>query len=93
MAEALGHADEVVIGAAKQSASSQVEIVDTAALAADLKGGGIEARACSSNDEAYKALEGLVARAEERETLIVFLTNGSFGGIIDRLVQHANDAV
>lgn len=90
MGKALSLADEVVVGPAKESSSPDVEIVDTAAMAMDLKGLGVEAIASASNDEAFDRLGRVVDSAESRETVVVFLTNGSFGGIIGRLVDYLN---
>ncbi len=86
MAEALSVANRVIVGAAKQSAGDSVELVNTKALAEDLQRLGSNAEACSSNEDALKALRSLGNNGAER-SLIVFLTNGSFDGIIDRFVE------
>ena len=87
MADALSVADRVIIGAAKRRSSENVEIMDTAALVQSLRQIGKEAEAFDSNENVLRRLNDLHP-AEKR--IVVFLTNGSFGGIIERFVDfHA----
>jgi len=64
-----------------------VGLVDTEDLASDLKQKGIEAEAAVSNEEALRLLRER-CRSSPGEQLVVFLTNGSFGGIISRFVEE-----
>jgi UDP-N-acetylmuramate: L-alanyl-gamma-D-glutamyl-meso-diaminopimelate ligase len=87
LSEALSVADTVVVGAAKQANSEGVALLDTEDLASDLKQKGIEAEAAVSNEEALRLLRER-CRSSPGEQLVVFLTNGSFGGIISRFVEE-----
>jgi UDP-N-acetylmuramate-alanine ligase len=86
MLKALARADRVVIGAVKQRSSASVEIMDTEALAEGLRGRGVEAVASRSNDAALESLRSFCGNANESQ-VVAFLTNGSFGGIIERFVD------
>lgn len=90
MLKALARADRVVIGAVKQRSSASVEIMDTEALAIGLRERGIDAVACQSNDAALESLRSFCVDANESQ-VVVFLTNGSFGGIIERFVAGSSD--
>lgn len=84
---ALELADIAYIGAVKSRNSAGVELMDTRSLAADLQAAGTEARAFESNEELFAALQPLSSR-QDRKTLVVFFTNGSFGGVIERFVAE-----
>lgn len=85
--EALSVADAVVVGAAKQANSEGVALLATGDLASDLRQKNVEADAAESNEEALRLLRER-CRSTVGEQLVVFLTNGSFGGIIDRFVDE-----
>ena len=85
--DALTIADAVVIGAAKQANSEGVTLLDTEDLASDMRRMGVEAHAASSNEDALELLREC-CQSESDQQLVVFLTNGSFGGIIDRFVEE-----
>jgi UDP-N-acetylmuramate: L-alanyl-gamma-D-glutamyl-meso-diaminopimelate ligase len=87
LCEALSQADAVVIGAAKKSPYKYNEIMNTEALASDLNAAGIAAIANLSNEASLKALIELCAD-DSGQQLVVFLTNGSFDGIIGQFVDH-----
>jgi len=87
MLNALALADRVVIGAAKQRSSESVGIMDTEALAHGLTDRGIAAIASPSNEDALESLRVYCRDANEKQ-VVVFLTNGSFGGIIERFVER-----
>ncbi len=87
LCEALAQADAVVIGAAKKSGSEGADIMNTEALAADLKAMGTYAIASRSNEASLKALRELCA-SHTGAQLVVFVTNGSFDGIIDEFVRE-----
>ncbi len=84
---ALQLADLAYIGAVKSRNSDGVELMDTQSLAADLNRVGTEARAFESNEELFSALQGF-AKKQEQRVLVVFFTNGSFGGVIERFVAE-----
>ncbi len=86
LVEALSIADAVVVGAAKASQEESIKLLNTERLAESLRERSMVAVAGASNDD---ALVQLTKRCEECDgpTLVVFLTNGSFGGIIDRFVE------
>ena len=86
MLEALAIADRVVIGPAKHRSGEGVELMDTGSLASALSARGIEAKACPTNDSALDSIRSYCADRNERN-IVAFLTNGSFGGIIERFVE------
>lgn len=88
---ALSEADVAYIGAVKSRNASGVQLMDTESLASDLRYVGVDAEAFVSNEELFRRLEkelqGAVAAGGDERTLLVFFTNGSFGGMIDRVVE------
>ncbi|MDQ8202459.1 Mur ligase family protein [Pelagicoccus sp. SDUM812003] len=84
---ALSNADVAYIGAVKSRNSSGVELMDTSSLAADLRVRGIEAQAFDSNEQLHASLSKL-RRESAGSLLVVFFTNGSFGGVIDRFAAE-----
>ncbi len=89
--EALSNADLAYIGAVKSGNSVGVELMDTSSLAADLREAGTEAKAFENNEDLYRALRSL-AGTSDGKTLVIFFTNGSFGGVIDRFVSLCQEA-
>ena len=87
MGEALSVADDVLIVAAKQANSEGVALLDTEDLASDMLSRGVEAHAAQSNEDALQVLRER-CQSHSGEQLVIFLTNGSFGGIIDRFVDE-----
>ena len=87
LGEALSVADDVLIGAAKQANSEGVALLDTEDLASDMLSRGVEAHAAQSNEDALQVLRER-CQSHSGEQLVIFLTNGSFGGIIDRFVDE-----
>ncbi len=85
MRRALAKADEVIIGEAKQKPNDHVKLMDTNLLANALHQEDVTALACASNEEAFDELMAKTS-VDRKKTLVVFFTNGSFGGIIDRFV-------
>lgn len=83
---ALGKSDVALIGAVKSRNSSDVELMDTNSLADDLRATGIEATAFDSNQELYATLEQIVI-SSDNSILVIFFTNGSFGGVIEQFVK------
>ncbi|MCH6256984.1 Mur ligase family protein [Puniceicoccaceae bacterium K14] len=87
MVAALSKADEVLIGAAKKSSVADVTIIDTAAMAKSLQEQGTPALACEKNEDAQESLESRLGELLDSETILVFLTNGSFGGAIEKVAD------
>ena len=84
--EALKEAHIALIGAVKSSSQSDIEIMDTKSLAEDLRNAGSDAEAFESNDDLYQKL-GAICNDSNKPLLVMFFTNGSFGGIIERFVK------
>ncbi len=84
---ALQLADVAYIGAVKSRNSDGVELMDTHSLATDLEAVGTVARAFDSNEELFGALQAY-AQGQGGATLVIFFTNGSFGGVIERFVAE-----
>ncbi len=61
--------------------------MNTEVLASDLNATGTAAVANPSNEASLKALIEICAD-DSGQQLVVFLTNGSFDGIIDQFVDH-----
>jgi len=87
IAKALLCADAVVIGAAKKGSSTNQGIMDTASLVSEFEAKGVPAFAGKTNEESLRVLRERCANIPEKK-LVVFLTNGSFDGIIDRFVSE-----
>lgn len=84
---ALRLADVAYIGAVKSRNSQGVKLMDAHSLAQSLTESGTVAQAFDSNEELFAQLQPLAKGGSER-TLVVFFTNGSFGGVIDRFVSE-----
>ena len=82
------------IGAIEKSSQIQTgTYLDTQQLAHDLNVSDIEAKAYTDNQLLLSSLEDTIATARERDlhTTVLFLTNGSFGGIIELFVNGLKD--
>ena len=83
-ADALGQADEVIIGAVFRASIPDDERLSETQLAADLVAGGTRARHLSDVSETVS-----VVAAEARPgDHIVVMSNGAFGGIHQRLLDR-----
>jgi len=93
--DALRRADRAYLGAVKCRNAQGAPLMDTQSLAADLRSLGVEAEAFSSNAELGERLEAFLAsltRADSADRwLLVFFSNGSFGGEIERFVSLLGD--
>lgn len=87
---ALAAADRVVLGPVDRGDRMEAtERFDTDVVAKSLSRVGREAMACASSEDVYRAL---VRIGEDTvPQLIVFFTNGSFDGVIDRVVRAVAD--
>ncbi len=87
-ADSLATADCVFI-APVHHASQGAEKMDTAEVASNLRSRGVEAHAPSSLEQLFSALESEAEEATEAEpALVVFFSNGAFGGIIQRFASR-----
>ena len=85
--DALGNADAVLI-APVHHASGGAEKMNTAEVAATLCSRGVDARAPETTEQLLEGLEELVESASpEAPALVVFFSNGAFGGIIKRFAD------
>jgi UDP-N-acetylmuramate: L-alanyl-gamma-D-glutamyl-meso-diaminopimelate ligase len=93
--DALGTADRVVLGAVDRPEKLSVDRrFDTAAVAAELRRRGLPAVACADNHEVFSVLMEM-ARVPGPNTglqVIVFFSNGSFGGVIARFAAAMRTA-
>lgn len=87
MLEALSVADRVAIGPVKRRSGEGVDLMDTETLASGLRALGVDATACDANELALDAVRAYCGDRNERH-VVAFLTNGSFGGIIERFVEE-----
>ena len=76
-ARAFGPADEVIIAPVFRAALSEGERLSPQELVDDLQRGGQRARHCASLDDIVAA----ISRERKTGDLIVFMSNGGFGGI------------
>ena len=85
LAEALAEADCCVIApVARAHLLPPEQRLDTARLASDLQMRQISAWACQNLDETLRILEAEIDAGD----VVCFLSNGSFGGIPQRLIQR-----
>lgn len=85
--DALGNADTALI-APVHHASGGAEKMDTAEVAAHLRERGKEAFAAASTEEIFSRLEKIAdAATPTAPALVVFFSNGAFGGIIRRFAD------
>ena len=89
--EALSGADSTWLAPVHRAASlGEMERLDTDRIAGELCKRGRHALAATSNEALLAALSGAVATAtEDAPHLVVFFSNGAFGGIIQRFVTSA----
>lgn len=85
--DALGNADAALI-APVHHASGGAEKMNTADVAAALRERGVEAFAAASNEEILEKLQSIAdAASPDAPALVVFFSNGAFGGIIKRFAD------
>lgn len=85
--DALGNADAALI-APVHHASGGAEKMDTAEVAATLRSRGTDARAPETTEQLLAGLEELAdAATPDAPALVVFFSNGAFGGIIKRFAD------
>lgn len=83
-ADALANADAALI-APVHHASGGAEKMDTAEVAETLRSRGVDARAPETLEALFSDLEEIADAASERDpALVVFFSNGAFGGLIKR---------
>lgn len=86
--EALATADEVFLGAVSRAeALAAGERFDAAAVIAALAARGVGAATAETNAALLGAMVARVVEETVRAQVVVFFTNGSFGGIIGGLVR------
>ena len=83
-AEALGEADEVVVGAVFRSTLPEAERLSEARLVADLEARGVKARHIAAVEE----MVGAIVAGARADDLVVIMSNGAFGGIHERLLRR-----
>ena len=82
-ARAFGPADEVIIAPVFRTTLSEGERLSPQQLVADLKSGGQRARYAASLDDIIAA----IAKERKEGDLIVFMSNGGFGGIHQKTLE------
>ncbi len=82
-ARAFGPADEVIIAPVFRTSLPEDERLSAPQLVADLKRAGQRARAASSIDDIVAA----IAKERRDGDLVVFMSNGGFGGIHQKTLQ------
>ena len=88
--EALAHADEVLLGAVNRAEKlKDEERFDVEAVVHQLESRGVRARWFASNDALLDRLAADTLPPQSAPRVVVFFSNGSFGGIIDRYVAAA----
>ena len=86
-AEALGEADEVVVSSVFRSTLPEADRLSEARLVSDLEAQGVKARHIATVDEIVE----LIATGVVPKDIVVMMSNGSFGGIQERLVERLRD--
>ena len=85
--DALGNADAALI-APVHHASGGAEKMNTAEVAEALRSRGVEAHAPETTEQLLAVLELLAdAATPDAPALVVFFSNGAFGGIIKRFAD------
>ena len=85
-ADALAHADLALLGAVHRAEKiPEDKRIDPHAMIRRIEGAGKRAHAFSDNSEIADFLESEVR--DSTRTLVVFFSNGSFDGVIDRVAQ------
>ena len=82
-ARAFDAADEVIIAPVARTSLPERERLSTAQLVGDLNGAGQHARDPASLDE----IVSVIAREHTDGDLVVFMSNGGFGGIHQKMLQ------
>jgi UDP-N-acetylmuramate: L-alanyl-gamma-D-glutamyl-meso-diaminopimelate ligase len=82
-ARAFGPADEVLIAPVFRTSLPESERLSTEQLVADLQSSGQRARNASSLED----IVNVIAREHREGDLIVFMSNGGFGGIHKKMLQ------
>ncbi len=91
--EALAGADRALLGAVDRGESlAAAERLDTAAVAAELTERGRDGRAFRRNEEILAELARTEPEPGGRRRIVVFFTNGAFGGIIGRYASSVAGA-
>jgi UDP-N-acetylmuramate: L-alanyl-gamma-D-glutamyl-meso-diaminopimelate ligase len=86
-AEALARADEVYLGAVNRAEKlADDERFDAEGVVRRLEGQGVRAQCFPSNDALFECLMRDTVPPKGQPRVVVFFSNGSFGGIIDRYV-------
>lgn len=86
---ALAQADEVYLGAVNRAEKlSAEERFDGEAVSQHLHAQGVHAQAFASNQALLEALAKSTADGASKSRLVIFFTNGSFDGIIQKFVQQ-----
>ncbi len=86
-ARAFGPADEVIIAPVFRTNLPEAERLSAQQLVADLRGAGQKARAAASIDDIVATL----ARERKEGDLVVFMSNGGFGGIHQKTLQALSE--
>jgi UDP-N-acetylmuramate: L-alanyl-gamma-D-glutamyl-meso-diaminopimelate ligase len=86
-ARAFGAADETIIAPVFRTNLPEAERLSIDQLVSDLNAAGQHARAATSLDDIVQA----IAREHRPGDLVVFMSNGGFGGIHQKML-HALDA-
>jgi len=87
-ADALSLADESLLGAVHRAEKIPVDKrIDTEAIIKRIETAGKRGRAFAQNSELADYLE---TQLDDQQTLVVFFSNGSFDGVIDRFAKFAS---
>lgn len=88
--EALGQADYVLLGPVHRSEKIPAsDRLDTSAMAAQLVALGKKVLAATCSEDVFVALQN-VCQNSNKATLIVFFSNGSFDGVIEKTAKLVN---
>jgi len=82
-ARAFGPADEVIIAPVFRTSLPEAERLSAQELVSDLKGAGQRARAAASIDD----IVATIVKERKAGDLVVFMSNGGFGGIHQKTLQ------
>jgi UDP-N-acetylmuramate: L-alanyl-gamma-D-glutamyl-meso-diaminopimelate ligase len=84
---ALAQADEVYVGAVNRAEKlAEAERFDAEGVSRQLEAQGVHAQWFHTNDALYACLVRDTLSPQDRACVVVFFSNGSFDGIIDRYV-------
>ena len=76
----------ILCDVAARSIDQGVELLDVTSLSHDISKSGVSSRVYPNPDEIFKAVTDELREGD----VIVIMSNGSFGGLIDRLVTYVN---